>query len=71
MYLERKNKIGSIIVDEEEYKKDKELQLMIHNFRRDGLTIRGSNYRPMLENNLRKVLNNVLCRNQMSISSYI
>jgi hypothetical protein len=25
----------------------------------------------MLENNLRKVLNNVLCRNQMSISSYI
>lgn len=59
MFLERKGMIGSIIVDEEEYKKDKELQMMIHDFRRNGMTIRGSSYQPILENNLRRVLNNI------------
>lgn len=56
-YLERENKIGSIMMDEEEYRKDKELQSLVHTFRRDGIMIRGTNYQPMYENTLTNVLN--------------
>ena len=59
MFLERENMIGSIVVDEEEYKKDKELQSMIRSFRRYGITIRGDDYQPILENKLRNVLNTI------------
>jgi hypothetical protein len=59
IYLERMNQIGSIIVDEEEYRKDKELQNMIQDFRRDGIAIRGDNYQPTLENKLKHVLNTI------------
>lgn len=30
MFLERENHIGSVVVDEEEYKKDKEVRVLIH-----------------------------------------
>jgi hypothetical protein len=59
MYLERINEIGSIVVDQEEYRKDKELQAMVQDFRRDGITIRGDNYQPMVENKLRRILNTI------------
>ena len=59
IYLERENMIGSIIVDEEEYRKDKELQTMIHNFRRHGITLRGDDYQPLLENKLKNILNTI------------
>ena len=57
MYVDREHQIGSIVVDEEEYRKDKELQAMIQDFRRDGITIRGYDYQPTLENKLKNVLN--------------
>src|SRR5437016_13596305 len=33
MYLDREHKLGSIVVDEEEYKRDRQLQAKIHAFR--------------------------------------
>lgn len=57
IYVDREHLIGSIVVDEEEYRKDKELQAMIQDFRREGITIRGYNYQPALENKLKNVLN--------------
>ena len=57
MYLDREEKIGNIIMDEEEYKKDKALQHMVHEFRRTGITIRGSNYNPRYDSNLENIPN--------------
>lgn len=57
MFLEREKFIGSAVVDEEEYKKDKELRELIHQLRRFGATIRGWNYQPRKENTLKRVLN--------------
>jgi hypothetical protein len=57
MYVDREHQIGSVVVDEEEYRKDKELQAMIQDFRRGGITIRGIDYQPKLENRLKNVLN--------------
>lgn len=59
MFLEEKDHIGSVIVDEEEYKKDKEVRVMIHQLRRFGATIRGQNYQPSKENNLKRILNSI------------
>lgn len=59
IFLERENRIGSVIIDSEEYIKDKELQSMVHGFRRFGITIRGNRYNPMYENRLKNVLNNI------------
>lgn len=57
MFLDRENLIGSAMVDEEEYKKDKEVRALVHQLRRYGATIRGINYQPMRENKLKRVLN--------------
>jgi hypothetical protein len=57
MFLEREKFIGSAMVDEEEYKKDKEVRELVHQLRRSGATIRGMNYQPKKENNLNRVLN--------------
>lgn len=59
MYLDREGLVGSVIIDEEEYRKDVELRTMIHNFRRYGITLRGWNYQPAKENRLERVLNTV------------
>jgi hypothetical protein len=59
MYLDRENFIGSAIMDEEEFRKDKELREMINTFRKFGITIRGWNYNPSKENKLERVLNTV------------
>lgn len=59
MFLERVNQIGYMVIDEEEYRKDKELKSMIHESRRKGITLRGENYQPFLENKLKNILNNI------------
>lgn len=50
MHLETKQHLGAVIVDEEEYKKDKEIRKLIHQLRRHGASIRGKNYQPQNEN---------------------
>ncbi len=59
MYLNRIDGIGAIIIDEEEYRKDREIQRMVQEFRMYGITIRGMNYTPNQEENLTRVLNTI------------
>ena len=48
-----------MIVHSEQFRKDKDLQLMVQAFKRHGITLRGSSYQPMFENKLRNVLNTI------------
>jgi hypothetical protein len=57
MYLNKHSLVGAVVLDEEEYRKDKELQLMAHEFRRHGIILRGWNYQPRYEDRLERVLN--------------
>jgi hypothetical protein len=59
MYLERHGLVGSIILDQEEYRKDKELQIMTHEFRRHGVILRGDYYDPRYDDKLERVLNSI------------
>lgn len=59
MYLKKNNLIGSVVVDEEEYRKDKELQNMVHEFRRTGIILRGWSYQPIYEDKLDRILNTI------------
>ncbi len=59
MYLKREQHIGSVVVDEEEYKKDKEIRHLIHGLKRYGAAIRGFNYQPWYEDKLERILNAV------------
>lgn len=59
MYLKKNNLIGSVVVDEEEYRKDKELQKMVHDFRRTGIILRGWSYQPAYEDKLDRILNTI------------
>lgn len=59
MYLNRHSLLGSVVLDEEEYRKDKELQKMTHEFRRYGIILRGWNYQPRYEDKLDRVLNTI------------
>jgi len=56
-YLERNDEIGAVYLDEEEYKKDKTLRQMVHEFRRKGTAIRGFYYSPSDVNHLERILN--------------
>lgn len=57
MYLERVNEVGAVYLDEEEYKKDKKLRQMVHEFRTTGTAIRGLYYQPSRINHLERILN--------------
>jgi hypothetical protein len=57
MFLDREKGVGSVIMDEEDYRKDKEIQEMVHRFRTFGITIRGIRYQPLKESWLERVLN--------------
>jgi len=59
MYLDYHEIAGSIVADEEEYKKDKELRMMLHEFREEGIILRSWDYNPMFENTLKRVLNTI------------
>jgi Protein of unknown function (DUF3800) len=59
MYLENHDLVGGIVVDEEEYRKDKELREMVHDFKNRGIILRSWNYNPRYENNLKRVLNSI------------
>lgn len=59
MYLEREQHIGSVVVDEEEYKKDKEIRQLIHTLKRHGAAIKGLNYQPSQDDKLERILNAV------------
>jgi len=59
IFLEREKMIGSIIVDEEQYKKDKDLRILMHDFKSTGITIRGGSYDPILENKLKNIIDNI------------
>ena len=66
MYLKRLKKIGSIIYDAEEYRKDTELRTRMQNFRRNGIMIKGWRYQPR-DDKLENVLNTLnLCPSEMS-----
>jgi hypothetical protein len=59
MYLNNMNSIGTAVIDEEQYRKDKLLQKMMHEFRHHGIIIRGWKYQPQYEEKLERVLNTV------------
>ncbi|HXT83845.1 MAG TPA: DUF3800 domain-containing protein [Verrucomicrobiae bacterium] len=59
MYLKRRQKIGSIVYDAEEYRKDVELRNEMHGFRRHGIMRRGGGYQPMYEDKLENILNTI------------
>jgi len=56
MYLNREKHIGSVVVDEEEYKKDKEVRQLVHDLKKHGAA-RGWKYQPVRENHLQRILN--------------
>jgi len=56
-YLERVNEVGAVYIDEEEYKKDKKLRQMVHDFRRKGTVNQGLLYRSSKINRLERILN--------------
>ena len=58
-FLNRIKGLGSVVIDEEEYKKDKALREMIHSFRSSGMTITGFTYNPSRTNKLERILNTV------------
>lgn len=57
MHLETNQQLGTVVVDEEEYKKDKEIRKMIHQLRRYGASIKGEYYQPQHDSKLERVLN--------------
>ncbi len=59
IYLKRKNLIGTVTYDAEEYRKDKSLQEMIIGFRRYGIVLTGENYRPRMDDKLGNLLNTI------------
>lgn len=59
MFLKRENMIGTVTMDEEEYRKDRKLQLMVRTFKRDGIIIRGWTYQPMYIEKIDRVLNTI------------
>ena len=59
MFLKRKNMVGSVIMDEEEYRKDRKLQLMVRTFKRKGIIIRGWAYQPIYVEKIDRVLNTI------------
>ena len=46
-------------MDEEEYRKDRQLQLMVRTFKRYGIIIRGSFYQPRYIERIERVLNTI------------
>lgn len=67
MYLSRKQLIGSIVYDAEEYRKDVELRNMMYRFRGSGAELRGTNHSPHYIDTLPNVLNSInLCPSEMS-----
>ena len=54
MYLDFHKLAGTIVVDEEEYRRDKDLREMIHDFRTKGIILRSWDYNPRFENTLEK-----------------
>lgn len=59
MYLKRENLIGTVTYDAEEYRKDKNVQQMIHGFRRYGIVITGENYHPVVKDGMGNLLNTI------------
>ena len=59
MYLDFHKLAGTIVVDEEEYRRDKDLREMIHDFRTKGIILRSWDYNPRFENTLERILNAV------------
>jgi len=59
MCLNKNGMIGSVVLDEEEYRKDRELQTMTHEFRNHGVILRGESYQPRYEDKLERVLNTI------------
>ena len=56
MSLARRNMIGSVRFDEEDYRKDLDLQQMVRTFKRSDIIIRGSVYQPRHVERIDKIL---------------
>lgn len=59
MTQRRKDMIGSVTIDEEEHRKDKDIQTMIKSFKRDGIILRGFHYRPRYRVKIDNIINTV------------
>ena len=46
IYLNRENHIGSVVVDEEEYKKDKKVRQLVHDLKKYGAPYKGNTTNP-------------------------
>lgn len=58
MYLVRKGHVGTAMVDEEEYKKDKQIRQLVHSLKRDGAGIPSRHYQPYGDH-LERLLNTI------------
>lgn len=59
MYLRREKDVGTAMVDEEEYKKDKQIRQLVHNLKRHGASISGRSYQPADDDHLERLLNTI------------
>jgi hypothetical protein len=68
MFLKRQtNGIGNVVMDAEEYKKDRLLQEMVRTFKRTGIVMRGYDYQPRFEEKLDRILNTIaFCDSDLS-----
>jgi hypothetical protein len=59
MFLSHNKAIGNVMMDAEEYRKDRMIQEMVNTFKVTGCIIRGWNYQPRYEEKLDRILNTI------------
>ena len=59
MTQRRNNMLGSITIDEEEHRKDKNLQTLVKSFKRNGIILRGFSYNPRYREKIDNIINTV------------
>jgi hypothetical protein len=59
MSLKRERAVGTVIMDAEEYRKDRLIQEMVRTFKRNGIIIRGYNYRPQYIEKIDRIIDTI------------
>ena len=59
MSLKREDAVGSVIMDAEEYRKDRLIQEMVRTFKKDGIIIRGWKYQPFYREKIARIIDTI------------
>jgi hypothetical protein len=59
MSLNREKAVGTVIMDEEEYRKDHLIQEMVKTFKKNGIIIRGYNYQPRYIEKIDRIIDTI------------